>query len=118
MTAHVLVIDDDAATRDVIQTSLELEGYSVDTAPHGQEALAHIAARRPCVVLLDLRMPIMDGWEFEARLHDWGLDIPVIIMSGAIDTYHQARRLHAAAALAKPFDIGRLLDAVEHLAFT
>ncbi len=64
----VLVVEDDAESRDTLRELLELEGYAVETAPNGQAALAVLETLDPCVLLLDLFMPVMDGWQVLDRL--------------------------------------------------
>ena len=61
MTRHVLVVDDDPDLRATVAEILDLEGCDVEEATNGAEALAQIASSPPCVVLLDMRMPVMDG---------------------------------------------------------
>ena len=61
---HILIVDDDPAIRDVVSDILEMSDYCVKTACNGAEALDHIRDDRPAAVLLDLMMPVMDGWEF------------------------------------------------------
>ncbi len=59
----VLVVEDEAESRDTLRELLELEGYTVETAANGKAALALLDAIDPCIVLLDLFMPVMDGWQ-------------------------------------------------------
>ena len=82
----VLVVDDDRAVLDAVSELLQNEGYRVATARDGRVALARLRrGLRPCVILLDLMMPGMDGWDFrQEQLRDDGLkDIPVVIITGA-----------------------------------
>ena len=62
-TISILVVDDDPNNVDIVQTYLESKGYQVTTAANGKEALAKLESARPKVVLLDVMMPGMDGWE-------------------------------------------------------
>ncbi len=110
---HILVVDDDDGIRDLIKMTLELEGYSVAVAANGRDALDRIADERPMVVLLDLMMPIMTGWEVLARLRTSGLGIPVVFMTAGFRANSEAERHHADGHLAKPFDIDDLLSVVE-----
>lgn len=64
----VLVVEDEDESRDTLRELLELEGYTVETAPNGKAALAILDTLDPCVVLLDLFMPVMDGWQVIDRL--------------------------------------------------
>src|SRR5262249_27660442 len=80
----VLVVDDDADVRGMLAQVLELEGYDVVTAADGREALRRLEERRPFLVLLDLMMPGMNGWQFRAeQLKQPGIaDVPVVVLSG------------------------------------
>ena len=64
---RVLVIDDDVALREILRDCLEAEGYAVDVAVDGRDGLDRLQHRRPRVILLDLMMPVMDGWEFRRQ---------------------------------------------------
>ena len=79
--AQVLVVDDDAETRDLLGRMLDQEGCAVAEAGNGKEALARVAEHKPDLILLDLMMPVMDGFEFtrELRKQDAGRDIPIIV---------------------------------------
>lgn len=79
---HVLVIDDDVTALECFKEMLVAEGYSVCTAESVAEGLAHAAAQRPDAVLLDLRMPMIDGLEGLRQLRAVGLDAPVAILTG------------------------------------
>ena len=71
MPAPILVVDDDEDLQQLLRLVLEGQGYSVETASNGEEALACFERRRPGVILLDMRMPVMNGWEFAAALRPW-----------------------------------------------
>ncbi|MBV9173586.1 MAG: response regulator, partial [Chloroflexi bacterium] len=62
--ARVLVVDDEPVIREVVAEALEFEGYAVETATNGAEALAKVRAHAPQAIVLDLMMPVMDGWAF------------------------------------------------------
>jgi CheY-like chemotaxis protein len=71
MACSVLVVEDDSATRQLLVTCLQLEGFTVETATNGVEGLQHMRHHLPCVVLLDLMMPVMNGEQFRcAQLKD------------------------------------------------
>jgi CheY-like chemotaxis protein len=112
-TVPILVVDDDPAARDVLIHLLESEGYEVATAGDGEQALACMRRCAPALVLLDLMLPVMDGFEFRVRqMQDPALaDIPVIVFTGGEDV-DKATGLHAAACLRKPVDAATLLEAV------
>jgi CheY-like chemotaxis protein len=110
MAGTILVVDDERDIRDAISELLEDEGYEVEEAGDGAEALNKARVCHPAVVLLDLMMPGMNGWEFRARQRgDPELkEIPVIVVS-ALD---KVAGVDAAGYLQKPFDLDDLLSAV------
>ena len=112
----VLAIDDDPSALEVLTGALDRHGIITLTARTGAEGLAIARKIRPAVVLLDLRMPEMDGWEVLGALkQDPELaDTPVVMVSG-VDDEGQARRLGAQAYLAKPVDSERLVRVVRRL---
>ena len=112
----ILVVDDDEAIRDMVAMVLEDEGYEVATAPNGAQALGLIARGAPSLVLLDLNMPVMSGWELHARLRIEAPNIPVIFMTAGQEARAEARRHAAAGFLSKPFDLDDLLKMVAHYA--
>jgi len=95
-------------------TLLDLKGYSVVTAANGAEALRVARQQLPCLILLDLIMPVMDGVEFRAaQLADAALSsIPVVCVSGRYNAADLAREIGAVALLEKPIAVDSLLDAV------
>lgn len=111
----VLVVDDDESIVEVLRELLESEGYAVTTAANGAEALAAIEHRAPSLVLLDMRMPVMDGWSFARTLRERRLDVPVVVMTAAENARRWADEIGADGYLAKPFDIEEVLDTVERL---
>ncbi len=111
---QVLVVDDEQAVREVVALALDYEGYAVVTAPHGKVALAVLRQTRPDVVLLDMRMPVMDGWEFaRAYRATPGPHAPIVVMTAAEDAAAWARQIDADDVLAKPFDMDDLYRLVE-----
>jgi CheY-like chemotaxis protein len=108
----ILVVDDDPAILLTISDILRFEGYAVETATNGAEALERIQASRPALVLLDMRMPVLDGWKFSRILRQRGFNLPIVVMTAAQDARRWAREIGAAGVLAKPFDLSDLLDTV------
>ena len=108
----VLVVDDDDSIRDMVTSVLRSVGYSVRAAADGEAALAAAAAETPALVLLDLRMPRVDGWEFARRLEERGPRPPIIVMTAARDARSAAAEIGADGHLPKPFDIDQLLTQV------
>jgi DNA-binding NtrC family response regulator len=115
VTKPILVVDDDPAVLGTVADLLELEGHRVERAGNGREALEAVERRRPCLVLLDMRMPLVDGWAFARELKAREIDLPIIVMTAAQDAAAWAEQIGAAAVLAKPFDVDNLLDTVERL---
>jgi CheY-like chemotaxis protein len=114
-SALVLVVDDEPAMRDLTTTLLALNGYDVVDAAHGADGIARLHQHIPDLVILDVNMPVMDGWEFCAELH--GLDgclgsVPILLLTGADGAQRQAAKLKVRL-LHKPCDPDRLLQAVE-----
>ena len=106
----VLVVDDDPAIRDIIGTVLEDEGYRVEHAANGREALDTADRCRPHAVVLDVMMPVLDGWEFLAHWSKRPVEqrAPVLVVS-AVGGSQSAVALGARDFLAKPFDLETLL---------
>ena len=104
----LLVIDDDAATREYIASALQREGYRVVGAVDGEEGWYALIRFRPDLILLDLQMPLMTGWGFAHKMQQEGIPVPIIIMSGMIDTLEDATELGAVDFLRKPFNVSDL----------
>jgi CheY-like chemotaxis protein len=111
----ILVVDDDQAILETVSEILEMEGYPVVAVADGVEALRRIAQLRPSVVLLDMRMPGLNGWEVAHRMRADGITVPILVMTAAQDARLWAEQIDAAGYLAKPFDLDDLLTAVERL---
>jgi DNA-binding response OmpR family regulator len=108
----ILVVDDDPGILDAVAELLRVEGYEVETAANGVAALEAIARSRPALVLLDMRMPVLDGWGVARMLAERGIRVPILVMTAARDGASWASEIGADGYLAKPFGIGDLLDAV------
>ena len=113
----VLVIEDDADIRELEQTALSCGGHDVLVAQNGYEGLRALEAQRPCIILLDLMMPVMDGLTFlaERRKRGLAIGVPVICLSAAgAEMFSHAIRLGANECLAKPTDLDELCDLVTY----
>jgi excisionase family DNA binding protein len=113
----VLIVDDDARLREYMRVHLEHEGYSVGEAENGQQALEAIAHGRPDLVLLDVVMPGIDGWQLLRRLEERHGSIPVIMFSGQVDDQAatDAAEHGARGFVGKPFDPEELLARAKQL---
>ena len=116
-TAHILVCDDDPNSREIVQTFLESRGYSVLTAANGEAALAAVQGQRPDLILLDVMMPGMDGWEVARTLKDHVdyADIRVVMMTARSDFSDKQKGLQAGADdyLVKPIQLEDLGNTVK-----
>ena len=95
---------------------LEEEGFAVSTARDGWQALDRIAAQHPDVVLLDLQMPMMSGWQVLEQLRAQDIAVPVVIMTAGYRAAEEAAKHRVAGYLAKPFDLDELVAVVERVA--
>jgi two-component system chemotaxis response regulator CheY len=112
---RVLVVDDDASIRELLSTALEDDGYEVVPARNGEDALSVCERWRPDVIVLDLMMPVMDGWTFAKRLRERDT-IPIVVLSAANDLERHARTVGATDVVGKPFDLDQLLPKVARAA--
>ena len=106
----VLVVDDDADMIEVIELVLQDAGYKTRSALNGQLALAAVAAQMPALIVLDMLMPVMNGWqfvqEFRAR---YGRDVPIVVATAAEHVRSRTDALDVSAVLPKPFEVSDLL---------
>jgi len=109
----ILVVDDDPAILATVSEALDLEGLLVVTATNGAEALAKVDQTMPALVLLDMRMPVLSGWDFARTLKERDIHLPILVMTAARDAHKWAEEIGASGYLAKPFHLPDLLDAVE-----
>lgn len=113
----ILLVDDDESILSTVRLLLTEEGYPVVVAANGKEALQHIATQKPSLILLDMKMPIMDGWAFAMAYRDFpGPHAPIVVMTAAHDARQRAAEIAADDVIAKPFDVNRLLDVVRKYA--
>jgi excisionase family DNA binding protein len=111
----VLIVDDDARLRELVRLSLELEGYAVREAASADDALAAIEDQAPDLVLLDVVMPGVDGWQILTRMQERHGSIPVIMFSGQVDGAGRAAEEGASGFIGKPFDAAQLIDRAKQL---
>ena len=110
----ILIVEDDADCRAVLQDLLELNGYTVRTCENAHHAIEEARTRRPSLMLLDYLMPDGDGGWVVRTLREEGVDVPVVLTTGLNEGREQADRL-GVQSLEKPFDISRLLQLVRSL---
>ena len=118
----VLIVDDDAGLRGFVRASLELEGYTVREAANADEGLAALEEEPPDLILLDVMMPRVDGWEMLRRVqerHGVGA-IPVLMFSGKIDETSAADATERGAQgfIGKPFDPQQLIESAKQMLAT
>ena len=117
--ATVLAVDDDHVIRGLLQVNLEMEGYDVMTAVDGQDALVKVGERRPDLILLDVMMPRVSGWQVVERLKAEAStsDIPVVFLSArAMEAdIRKGLELGVDRYVTKPFDPIDLMDLVGEL---
>ena len=101
----------------MVRQVLQIGGFSTVGAENGAEGLRALKVHHPCLILLDLSMPVMDGWHFrehQRRLQEPELaHTPVVVLSALSDCREHARALGALDAIPKPVDFDRLLDTVK-----
>jgi CheY-like chemotaxis protein len=111
----VLIVEDDEQIRETLGLILELEGYSVRSAANGQEALALLRESPTSLIILDLMMPVMSGWEFlaEREKEESLAAIPVVVMTAGSRSDERPRNINAF--LSKPVELEELLGTVSQL---
>jgi two-component system, cell cycle sensor histidine kinase and response regulator CckA len=113
---RVLVAEDDPLVATLVERVLAEAGYEVVTAHHGEEALRVAFRGEVDLLVTDVRMPVMDGWELSRQLRERWPDLPVLYISGYdIELSQGARRRGSGAFLRKPFDPNELLQQVARL---
>jgi excisionase family DNA binding protein len=115
----VLVVDDDPQVREVVRVNLEMEGYAVREAGNAEEGLAAVEDDVPDLILLDVMMPQVDGWEMLRRVqerHGPG-SIPVIMFSGQLENAaeREAEERGAQGFIGKPFDLRALIEQTKQI---
>jgi two-component system response regulator MprA len=111
----ILVVDDEQDILDMLRELLSAEGYDVLMARDGIEALAVVERARPSLILLDMRMPRMDGWRFAEEVRRRGVATPIVVMTAAQSARKWADEIRADDHIAKPFNIDEILAKVERL---
>ena len=116
---RILIVDDDERLREFVRVNLEMEGYSVREAASAEEGLSALDDEPPDLILLDVMMPQVDGWEMLQRVHErHGVGaIPVIMFSGKVDeeALKRAAAQGAQGFVGKPFSPQQLIDSTKQL---
>lgn len=110
MPSRILVVDDEADTRWLLRSFLESEGYEILEATNGEEALDRLATHAPDLILLDISMPLIDGYETCQRIRELGIRTPVIMLTGKTQVEHRVKGLDCGADdyLGKPFSLSEI----------
>jgi two-component system alkaline phosphatase synthesis response regulator PhoP len=111
MPERLLLVEDEANLAEVIADNLGLEGYEVEVAPDGEQALEKVRARPPALIVLDVMLPGIDGFEVCARLRKEGNEVPVLFLTARTESDDRVRGLEAGGDdyLGKPFDLRELI---------
>jgi CheY-like chemotaxis protein len=113
--SHVLLVDDEPALREIMADALVAEGYRVTTAGNGAEALDRLAHDRPDLIVLDLMMPVLDGWAFiESYRESAHAEVPIVCVSAVMSNpmAERLRQLGVRVCLTKPFDLAEFPECV------
>lgn len=111
----ILVVDDEPAIHMAITEVLMYEGYDVRSATNGRDALAILREWCPDVVVLDLAMPVMNGFEFrqaQLQLPNDSSQIPIVVLSGTRNVHAHATAIGAVASIAKPFNLDDVVETI------
>jgi CheY-like chemotaxis protein len=110
----VLVVEDEPALREIVALFLSREGLEVECAANGVEALAVLQRARPDLILLDMEMPVMDGWELCRRMSETSPRArpPIVVVTSAYAPAERAAEVRADGWLAKPFGFDDLVSLV------
>lgn len=114
----VMIVEDDADARTILEELVRDEGFGTLAASNGREALDQLEAAKqralPCIILLDMMMPVLDGRGFRAaqQVDPELAEIPVVVLSAHVDAAEAAQTLRAAAFLRKPIDLHAVLAVI------
>jgi two-component system chemotaxis response regulator CheY len=116
MGGRILVVDDDEPIRELVAEILREDGYEVTEARNGAQGLRCLDSGGTFeLVMLDMRMPVLDGWQFAAAVTERGLGLPIVVMTAAQDARQWAEEINAAGYIAKPFGIDDLAGVVHRV---
>jgi DNA-binding response OmpR family regulator len=115
MSTKILVVDDESSIREALSKVLQLEDYEVVTADNGQEAIEKIQSEKLDLLILDLGLPVKDGWDIVIWVAKVNPRLPVIIITGRWNQREIAEKMGADALLDKPLDMPCLLQTIREL---
>lgn len=116
MPENILIVEDDLDLAVLIQFALRAHGFAATIAGNGREALEAVAEQMPDLIILDMMMPIMNGWEFaDAFDRAYGRAAPILVLTAAENAKARAAEVGANGVLAKPFDTKKLVATVKDL---
>jgi CheY-like chemotaxis protein len=115
-TGGILVVDDDPDLREFLRLALTSMGFEVTSAANGEEALDMMKGYDPDLILLDMKMPVMSGWEFSRALEGRDPRPPIVVLTAAPDPAARAAEAHADGWLGKPFEYADLEVTVRRFA--
>ena len=111
----ILIVDDEQLILGTVAEILDLEGYRTECARNGAEALEAVLRCRPSLILLDMNMPVLDGWGVARELRRLGIAIPIVVMTAGQSAPLAAKEISAAGYLSKPFDLFELVACIEEV---
>jgi CheY-like chemotaxis protein len=115
MNKTILLVDDDASVRESVEKVLRSAGYEVVLAAGGLEAIAKFQAQSIDVVLLDIGLPNLNGWEACRHLARERPNVPIVVITGQAGQFKSALAAGAVALMEKPLDAHRLLEVVQEI---
>jgi CheY-like chemotaxis protein len=114
--ALILIVEDDPDLRELLELILTSKGFEVRCCANGRDALESLERRRPDLILLDMKMPVMDGWEFcRALAERGGTHPPIVVVTAAPAPAERAAEVNAQGWLEKPFEYERVEAVVGRL---
>ncbi len=117
--APILVVEDDLAILSTIADTLAFEGYPVVIADQGATALDVVRRQPAALIMLDMKMPVMDGWAFARGYQSEPIrHAPIVVLTAASDAAEWAAEIEATANLAKPFELDALLALIDRYALS
>jgi DNA-binding response OmpR family regulator len=115
MSQRILVVEDEAPILEVVAEILSDSGYEVHTTLDARDGLLLVQSLQPDLIILDMRMPRLDGWEFERALRERSMRVPIVVMTAAQNARQWASEINAEGYISKPFNIDELTSEVERV---